>query len=73
MLKEDEVRTYNSSQSLFAVTTGSVINIYSAISYQPYLCLRASIREAAKLSENRKLFRASTLVPEKMLNEMSEG
>ena len=43
MTKEDEVKTYHSQQSLFAVTTGSIINVYSPISYQPYLCLRASV------------------------------
>ena len=68
MVKEEEVKTSHSQQSLFSVTTGSIINIYSSISYQPYLSLRASVREAAKLAENRKLFRANTLVPEKLLN-----
>jgi hypothetical protein len=73
MLKEDEVRAYSSPQNLFAVTTGSLINIYSPVSYHSYLCMRTSVRETGRMNDKRKLMRASTLVSAKMLNEMSEG
>lgn len=68
------MKTYHSEQSLFAVTSGSNISIYSPISYQCYLELKANVRQGNNMKGSmKKVMKSTSLVSDKMLNQISEG
>lgn len=56
---------------MFVVSTGSILSIYSPITFQCFLSMRADVRELS-LSKKR-LLRSTSLVSDKMLNEIGEG
>jgi hypothetical protein len=57
---------------MIAVSTGSMLTLFSPGTYHSYLAMRTTVQNNAKMiSATKRLQRAATLVSDKMLNEMS--
>ena len=49
-MKEGEVKVYGSPQNMFALSSGSMLKVYSLFTYEAYLMMKTSVKETAKLA-----------------------